>query len=64
MYSQSVVSFQDKKIPAHLYTIFSCVFIVIYMYVHTRVHTYKRLFENQGTLINRSSKSNNNLSSS
>lgn len=64
MYSQSVVSFWDKKIPARLYTIFSCVFIVIHIYVHTCVHTYKRLFENQDTLINRSSKSNNNLSSS
>jgi len=36
MYSQSVVSFGDKKIPAHLYTIFSYVFIVIYICTHAR----------------------------
>lgn len=43
------MSFWDKKIPAHLYTIFSCVFIVTYMYTHARVHI-KDSHENQDTL--------------
>lgn len=62
MYSQSIMSYWDKKIPVHLYVIFSCVFIVIYMYTRVRKHI-KDSFENQDTLINRSSKSKNNLSS-
>lgn len=60
MYNQTVLSFGGKKNTCSLVEHFQ---LCIYSNICTHARTHKRLSENQDTLTNRSSKSNN-LSSS